>query len=52
MILTETAPTALASLALRRGTAPPAPLGLALPGPRVWRAGVGTRPSGPGRISG
>jgi sarcosine oxidase subunit gamma len=41
MILTETAPTALASLALRRGTAPPAPLGLALPGPGGWRAGAG-----------
>lgn len=41
LILAETPQTALASLALRRGTAQPVPLGLTLPGPGGWRAGMG-----------
>lgn len=41
LTLAESDPTALASLALRRGTAQPAPLGLTLPGPGGWRAGAG-----------
>lgn len=39
--LTENADLALASLALRRGAACPAPMGLELPGPGKWVAGDG-----------
>ena len=39
LTLTETPDIALASLALRRGTAQPTPFGLALPGPGHWVQG-------------
>jgi heterotetrameric sarcosine oxidase gamma subunit len=48
--ITENADLALASLALRRGTAQPVPMGLALPGPGGWAAGQGVAAfwAGPG----
>lgn len=51
LTLTETPGLALASLALRRGTAEPAPFGLALPGPgrRVAGRGMAAFWTGPGQ---
>lgn len=51
LAITENAGLALASLALRRGTAQPAPFGLALPGPGGWAEGRGASGfwTGPGQ---
>ena len=51
LTIAENAGLALASLALRRDAAQPAPLGLALPGPGAWQAGQGVAAfwTGPGQ---
>lgn len=51
LTISENAELALASLALRRGTAAPAPFGLTLPGPGGWVSGEGVAAfwTGPGQ---
>ncbi|GHF48079.1 sarcosine oxidase subunit gamma [Seohaeicola zhoushanensis] len=51
LTLAERPDTALLSVALRRGAAQPAPLGLALPGPGAWAVGEGLAAfwTGPGQ---
>lgn len=51
LTLAENTGLGLASLALRRGSAQPVPMGLALPGPGLWHAGNGIAAfwTGPGQ---
>lgn len=51
LALSENTGLGLAALALRRGSAQPVPMGLALPGPGLWHAGNGVAAfwTGPGQ---